>query len=86
MPTGRYDVGVAVADDLLYVIGGYTTEFSSQGVNPNPTYTYSALNQQYTPIGYGTIPPTISVLSPENATYSSGNVSLTFATNKPVAW
>lgn len=86
MPTGRYDVGVAVVDDLLYVIGGFTTEFSSVGFNPNPIYTYSAVNQEYTPIGYGTVPPTISVLSPQNITYSSTNVSLAFTTNKPVAW
>ena len=86
MPTGRYDVGVAVVDDLLYVIGGFTTEFSSEGFNPNPIYTYSALNQQYTPIGYGTVLPKISIVSPENTTYSSNNVSLAFTTNKPVAW
>ena len=86
MPTGRYDVGVAVVDDLLYVIGGFTTAFSSEGFNPNPTYTFSTLNQQYTPIGYGTIPPTISLLSPKHTAYSSGNVSLAFTTNKPVTW
>lgn len=86
MPTGRYSVGVAVVDDLLYVIGGFTTQFSSEGFNLNPTYAFSNLNQQYTPIGYGTVPPTVSILSPENTTYSSGNVSLAFTTNKPVTW
>ena len=86
MPTGRYDVGVAVADDLLYVIGGFTTSFSSEGFNPNPTYIYSTLNQQYIPIGYGTLPTTISLISPENTTYGSGNVSLAFTTNKPFTW
>ena len=85
-PTGRSSVGVAVVDDLLYVIGGYTISFSSEGFNPTPKYTFSTLNQQYTPMGYGTVPPTIDVLSPENATYSSGNVSLAFTTNKPVDW
>ena len=86
IPTGRYDVGVAVVDDLLYVIGGFTTSFNSERFTPNPTYTYSTLNQQYTPIGYGTLPTTISFLSPENTTYSSGNISLAFTTNKPVTW
>ena len=86
IPTGRYDVGVAVVDDLLYVIGGFTTQFSNQGFNPNPIYTYSALNQQYTPVGYGTVSPAIFVLSPQNTTYSSTNVSLAFTTNKQVVW
>lgn len=86
MPTGRYDVGAVVVDDLLYVIGGFTTEFSSEGFNPNPTYMYSAANQQYTPIGYGTVLPKISIVSPENKTYTSGNVSLAFTTNKLVSW
>jgi hypothetical protein len=30
--------------------------------------------------------PEISILSPENKTYAIGNVSLTFAINKPVTW
>ena len=64
-PTGRSSVGVAVVDDLLYVIGGFTTEFSSVGFNPNPTYMYSAANQQYTPIGYDIVAPKISIVSPK---------------------
>jgi N-acetylneuraminic acid mutarotase len=84
IPTGRYDAGVAVVDDLLYVIGGFTTQFSNVGFNPNPTYTYSTLNQQYIPIGYGTVPLKISIISPENKTYISGNISLAFTINKPV--
>jgi hypothetical protein len=43
-------------------------------------------NQQYTPYGYGTIPPVVSVVSPENKNYTSGNVSLAFAVNKPALW
>ena len=86
MPTGRYDVGIVVVDDLLYVIGGYSTQFSSKGFNPNPTYVYSTLNQQYIPIGYGTFPPQISIISPENKTDTSGNVSLAFTVNKPISW
>jgi hypothetical protein len=75
-----------VLDDLLYVIGGFSTQFSSEGFNPNPTYVYSTLNQQYIPIGYGTFPPKISIISPENKTYTSSNVSIAFIVNKPVAW
>ncbi len=43
-------------------------------------------NERYVPVGYGTVPPVVSVLSPENnATYASGNVSLAYAVNKPYA-
>ena len=70
MQAGRYDVGVAVVNDLLYVIGGFTTQFNNTGLDLNPTYTYSTVNEQYTPIGYGTVPPSIS---PQNVTYHSGN-------------
>jgi N-acetylneuraminic acid mutarotase len=86
MQTGRYDAGVAVVGDLLYVIGGFTTQFSTSGFDPNPIITYSTVNEQYMPIGYGTVPPVISMVSPQNITYSSGNISLVFTTNKPVAW
>jgi N-acetylneuraminic acid mutarotase len=82
MLTGRYSAGVAVVDDLLYVIGGFNIEFRTDRFTPNPIYTYSALNQQYTPIEYGTVPPAILVISPENKTYAPGNVSLTFTVNQ----
>jgi N-acetylneuraminic acid mutarotase len=86
IPTGRYSAGVAVVDDLVYVVGGFTIEFRTERFTPNPIYTYSALNQQYTPIEYGTVPPAILVISPENKTYAPRNVSLTFTVNKPTAW
>jgi N-acetylneuraminic acid mutarotase len=86
MLTGRYSAGVAVVDDLLYLVGGFNIEFRTDRFTANPIYTYSALNQQYTPIEYGTVPPAILVISPENKTYASGNVSLTFTVNKPTAW
>jgi N-acetylneuraminic acid mutarotase len=60
MPIGRYDAGVAVVDDLLYVIGGFTTEFRTDRFTPNPIYIYSTVNQQYTPFGYGTPAPSPS--------------------------
>ncbi|HLN89506.1 MAG TPA: hypothetical protein VK253_05515 [Candidatus Binatia bacterium] len=87
MPAGRYDVGVGVIGDLIYTIGGFTTKFNSESYfDLNPIYIYSSENQRYTPIGYGTVPPTITFLSPNNTTYSSGNISLVFMTNKPVVW
>lgn len=45
MPTGRINVGVAVVNDTFYVIGGSTLEI---GNNRHA----SAVNEQYTPIGY----------------------------------
>lgn len=87
MPSGRYSMSVAVIDDLLYVVGGYTTAFRTDKFDLNPIITFSSLNQQYTPIGYGTVPPKISVISPsESAIYNSSNVSLAFTMDKPLAW
>jgi len=83
MPNGRYSVSIAVVDDLLYVVGGFTEAFRTDKFELNPTITFSSLNQQYKPIGYGTVPPKISIISPpENANYSSGNVTLTYTTDK----
>jgi hypothetical protein len=86
MPTGRYSASVAVVDDLVYVIGGFTTEFRTDRFTLNPIYTYSVMNQQYTPFGYGTVPLVVSVVSPENKTYAANNVSLAFTLNKPAVW
>jgi N-acetylneuraminic acid mutarotase len=86
IPTGRYSASVAVVDDLLYVIGGFTTEFRTDRFTLNPIYTYSHVNQQYTPFGYGTVPPVVSVVSPENMTYAANNVSLAFTVNKQASW
>jgi hypothetical protein len=51
-PTNRINMGVAVVDDKLYAIGGSTYEDSGLHVPHMP----SAVNEQYTPIGYGTVP------------------------------
>ena len=51
-PTNRINMGVAVVDDKLYAIGGSTYEDSGLQVPHMP----SAVNEQYTPIGYGTLP------------------------------
>ena len=52
MPTGRFDAGVAVVNDTLYVIGGFTIKFSSDRFTLNPSITYSTVNEQYIPIGH----------------------------------
>jgi N-acetylneuraminic acid mutarotase len=86
VPKGRNGAAVAVIDDLLYVIGGFTAEFRTDIVTLNQIYTYSHVNQQYTPFGYGTVPPVVSVVSSENKTYSTSDVSLAFTVNKPTPW
>jgi len=46
VPTRRYNVGVAVVNDLVYAIGGHTYHYIPGN------YTPLAVNEQYTPIGY----------------------------------
>jgi hypothetical protein len=80
IPTPRNNLAVAVVNDMLYAIGGRNTADPS-------ALNILADNDQYTPIGYSTVSPNISVASPENnGTYASSNVSLTFTVNKPVLW
>jgi len=79
LPIARILFGVAVVNDILYAIGGTNSMMFS-------SYITFGDNQQYTPYGYGTIPPVVSVVSPENKNYTSGNVSLAFAVNKPALW
>jgi N-acetylneuraminic acid mutarotase len=84
MPTERVDASVAVVSDELYVIGGYTIE---KGVSSFfPSTAASAVNEEYTPFGYGSVPPAVAIISPEKETYTSSNVSLTFTVNKPAVW
>ena len=82
MSTNRIDFGAVIVNDKLYAIGGYTFDNSPN----NGKVTVSAVNEEYTPFGYGTAPPAIAVVSPENKNYTSSNVSLTFTLNKPAVW
>jgi hypothetical protein len=79
--TNRLDFNVAVVDDKLNAIGGYTLSSPYSGY-----VTASAVNEQYTPIGYGAVPPKIHIVSPENKTYTVNNVYLNSNVNKPTAW
>ncbi|MCL4429998.1 MAG: hypothetical protein M1167_04520 [Chloroflexi bacterium] len=72
MPTARAYLGVAEVNDVLYAIGGF------DGTNWLDT------NEQYKPVGYGTVPPSIQITSPENKTYSE--VRLAFTVNRGVQW
>jgi hypothetical protein len=82
--THRAVAGAVVVDELIYVIGGRTGEWGYI-VDMRP----SAVNERYTPFGYGSPDPSIditapeiAVSSPENKTYCSTNVTLGFAVNE----
>jgi hypothetical protein len=91
-PTDRIDFGVAVVNDKLYVIGDivrrYPITFGWGLYDDTPT----AVNEQYTPIGYGTPDPSyngaapeITVTSPENKTYYTTDIALNFTVDEPVS-
>ena len=42
------------------------------------------VNEQYKPVGYGTVAPKVQITSPENKTYSE--VSLAFTVNRGTQW
>jgi N-acetylneuraminic acid mutarotase len=86
--TKRGSYGVAIVNDVVYVIGG---GLSSEGTFPDSwlygsPVTQLATNEQYIPFGFSPAPPAIAVVSPENETYASGNVSLAFTVNKQAVW
>jgi hypothetical protein len=89
----RMDFDVAVLNDKLYAIGGYTFDNSPD----NGQVSASTLNKQYTPIGYGTPDPSytpltdnpapeVSIASPKNETCYTVNVPLSFTVNEPSSW
>ena len=95
MQEARGLLGIATVKGKLCAIGGSTTHATIPGGSFEYTV-YYATNEQYTPFDYGApdtspvvVPdrtaPTITVLSPENKTYTASNVSLTFTVNEPVS-
>ncbi len=72
MPTARAYFSVAIVGDVLYAIGGF------DGTN------WLNVNEQYKPIGYGTVAPKVQITSPENKTYA--NVTLAFTVNRGIQW
>jgi N-acetylneuraminic acid mutarotase len=89
IPMGMGGFGVAVVKDLLYLIGGSTLTYDPDIPPTSPLAAIStkyAINEMYTPFGYGAVPPKIAIAYPENATYTSGNVSLDFTVNKQSVW
>ncbi|MCW4031101.1 MAG: hypothetical protein NWE80_01915 [Candidatus Bathyarchaeota archaeon] len=72
--TSRRYLAIALVDDILYAIGGFNGD------------TALDVNEQYLPLGYGTVPPDLQVLSPENTTYTSNITQLVLSVNRPVTW
>jgi N-acetylneuraminic acid mutarotase len=72
MPTERWGLAIAVTNDLLYALGGASISLSN-------------INEQYTPIGYGTVTPSPSTTvtpSPELTPTQSPTAS-TAASEQP---
>ncbi|UCF44766.1 MAG: hypothetical protein JSW44_03035 [Candidatus Bathyarchaeota archaeon] len=74
MLTARGYLGLAVVDEVLYAIGGFDGE------------NWLDVNERYLPFGYGTVPPEVGILSPENKTYTSDSVELVLSVNRPTTW
>ena len=72
MPTPRAYLGVAIVNDVLYAIGGFDGK------------AWLDVNEQFTPVGYGTVAPKVEITSPENKTYSE--VTLAFTVNRGTQW
>lgn len=72
MPTARSDLGLAVINDIIYAIGGFDGN------------KYLSTNEVYEPLGYGTVPPKIQIVTPENKTYQQ--VTLQYTINRGTSW
>jgi N-acetylneuraminic acid mutarotase len=71
----RTYLGVAVIDDTLYAIGGRDSDGASVDAN-----------EQYTPFAYGTTPPVLHVVSPENRAYNVSSIPVVFTATKSIDW
>ncbi len=86
LPSNRYSFAVAVLNDSFFVIGGCNAILYTAASWVPGSLTVVGINEQYLPIDYGTVPPEVSVSSPQSVSYSSTNVWLNFTINKPVNW
>jgi parallel beta-helix repeat protein len=68
--------------------GPYQNETGRDAIGDTP-YVIDANNTDHYPLMNpwpDTTPPTISILSPQNTTYPTSSVPLTFTTNEPTSW
>ena len=84
---GYGDSGFAVIEDKIYCLGGrYLTAKAAAPSLAVPTEeVVTADNKEYIPFGYGTVPPSVSVLSPKNGLDVSANLMVDFSVNKPAS-
>ena len=78
--------GIALANDIFYVVGGYT--YSLLG-----NFAPIATNEKYIPFEYGTpdpsyilkrTPPQILLQSPLSQTYNESSIPIVFTVNKNI--
>jgi len=87
LPTSRAGVAVAIINDKIYAIGGYSATYDNLPYDYTPKITQYRAVEQYTPFGYGSVPPAVCITSLESmATYASSDVPLNFSLNKPATW
>ncbi len=72
MSSARAYLGLAIVNDVVYAVGGF------DGAN------WLNSNEEFKPVGYGKIAPTIEIISPENITYK--NVKIECKISKAVSW
>ncbi len=76
--------GAVACNDKIYLLGGTSAAPAFNGEQfIGFSYKIHNINDQYTPLGYGTTPPTISANSPQNSTFTVKD-SLLFNVNKPI--
>ncbi len=92
--TSRLYFGASVLNDQIYTIGGLTSSSSDLFIS---TFNRPAINEEFTPIGFGTPDPTyvppiestspyISIFSPTTQYYTTSSFPLKFSADKPLCW
>ncbi len=75
--------GVAVVNDKIYMMGGFRIENVVDDKRvPGFREVISGANEEYTPLGYGSIPPAVNVVSPQNGTVITDSLALNFSVNR----
>jgi N-acetylneuraminic acid mutarotase len=72
MPTPRAYLSLVEINDVLYAIGGFDGK------------SWLGTIEQFKPVGYGKVAPTVQILSPENTTYTQA--LLHFTVNRATNW
>jgi len=84
-------MGYSIDGQANVTLGGNTTLMGlSEGLHSIVVFANDTFGNLGASVGIefsvDTLPPTIGVLSPENMTYQTGSIMLTFSINEPVSW